>query len=83
MFSGEIQARTPRGVIDPRGHGRVLAKAWMKQGRGMNLGKLTALPGFENLPRCWVVDHAFAWTSYDRHISNEQECLRATGENFL
>jgi hypothetical protein len=42
---------------------RIWAREWFKEGREMDLGKLPTRPAFENLPRRWVPERTFAWSS--------------------
>ena len=53
------------------------------QGRKMDLKKLPERPVFENLPRRWVAERAFAWTSHNRRMSKDHESLCSTGEAFV
>jgi putative transposase len=40
-------------------------------------------PGFEVLPRRWVVERTFSWVDQNRRMSKDYEKLTATGEAFI
>ncbi len=65
---------TPENVL------RIWAREWFKEGRGIDPRKLPTRPGFENLPRRWVVERIFAWISHNRRMSRDYERLCSTGE---
>jgi putative transposase len=62
---------------------RIWAREWFKEGRRMDLSKLPTQPAFENLPRRWVAERAFAWISHNRRMSKDYERLCATGEALI
>jgi putative transposase len=45
--------------------------------------KLLPPPGFQVLPRRWVVERTFAWISHNRRMSKDYERLAATSEAFI
>ena len=61
----------------------IWAREWFREGREMDLGKLPSRPAFENLPRRWVAERTFAWSSHNRRMSKDHERLCATGEAFI
>jgi putative transposase len=40
-------------------------------------------PGFQVLPRRWVVERTFSWLSQNRRMSKDYERLCITGEMFV
>ncbi len=62
---------------------RVWAREWFKEGRKMDRNKLPTRPGFERLPRRWVVERTFAWISHNRRMAKDYERLCSAGEAFI
>lgn len=62
---------------------RIWAREWFKEGYHMDLSKLPKRPAFENLPRRWVAERAFAWISHNRRMSKDHERLCSTSEAFI
>jgi putative transposase len=77
----EVVNRSPKPT--PEKVLRVWAREWFKQGREMDLSKLPARPGFENLPRRWIAERTFAWISHNRRMAKDYEGLCSTGEAFI
>jgi transposase len=40
-------------------------------------------PGFEALPRRWVVERTFSWIDQNRRMSKDYERLPESGEAFI
>ncbi len=56
---------------------RIWAREWFKEGHEMGLGKPPKRPAFEKLPRRWVAERAFAWTSHDRRMDEKTTSVSA------
>jgi putative transposase len=54
-----------------------------KEGMKVDWQKLLAPGGFQVLPRRWVVERTFGWTSHNRRMSKDYERLCASGEAFI
>ena len=77
----EIVNRSPKPP--PEKVLRIWAREWFKEGANMDLGKLPERPAFENPPRRWVAERAFAWLSYNRRMAKDYERLPETGEALI
>jgi putative transposase len=45
--------------------------------------KLLSPPGFQALPRRWVVERTFSWIDQNRRMSKDYERLTETSEAFI
>ena len=61
-------------VQKPGGRG-----GWMKEEQE----PATRTPGFQVLPRRWVVERSFAWRGRNRRMSKDDEFLPATSEAWV
>jgi transposase len=61
-------------VERPGGRGR-----WMRQGQELPVRR----PGFQPLPRRWVVERTFAWIGRNRRMSRDYEFLTTTSEAWV
>jgi putative transposase len=60
------------------------AEQWLHdEGVVVDWEKLLPPKGFVVLPRRWVVERSFAWTSHNRRMSKDYERLCASGEAFV
>jgi putative transposase len=56
---------------------------WAKEGVKVDWEKLLPPPGFQVLPRRWVVERTFSWIDQNRKMSKDYEKLCASGEAFV
>jgi transposase len=77
----EVVTRSPKPP--PEKVLRIWAREWFKEGVNIDLGKLPSRPAFENLPRRWVAERAFAWLSHNRRMAKDYERLPETGEALI
>jgi putative transposase len=80
-LSVEVVHRTPKPTSEKVA--RIWAEEWYKEGREIDWQKLLPRPGFELLPRRWVVERTFSWLSQNRRMSKDYERLCATSEAFV
>jgi transposase len=80
-LSVEVVHRTPKPTSEKVA--RIWAEEWAKEGREIDWQKLLPRPGFELLPRRWVVERTFSWLSQNRRMSKDYERLCATSEAFV
>ncbi len=80
-LSVEVVKRSPKPL--PEKVLRIWASEWFKEGREIDLGKLSKRPAFEKLPCRWVAECSFAWISHNRRLGKDHERLCATGEVFI
>jgi putative transposase len=60
------------------------AREWAKEGVAVDWQKqLLSPPGFQVLPRRWVVERTFSWIDQNRRMSKDYERLCASGEGFV
>ena len=59
------------------------AREWAKEGVAVDRQKLVRPPGFQVLPRRWVVERTFSWIDHNRRMSKDYERLCASGEAFV
>src|SRR3712207_3911375 len=60
------------------------AEEWAKEGMmKVDWEKLLPSPGFQVLPRRWVVERTFSWIEQNRRMSKDYERLCASGEAFV
>jgi putative transposase len=59
------------------------AQEWAKGGVKVDWQKLLPPPGFQVLPRRWVVERTFSWIDQNRRMSKDYEKLCASGEAFV
>jgi putative transposase len=56
------------------------AQEWAKESVKVDWEKLLPPPGFQVLPRRWVVERTFSWIDQNRRMSKDHEKLCASGE---
>ena len=81
-WSVEI-VRRPRKKPAPEEVLMAWAREWAKEGMRVNWHKLLPPRVFQVLPRRWVVERMFAWSSHNRRMSKDYERLAATSEAFI
>ncbi len=59
------------------------AREWAKEDVAVDWLKFMAPPGFQVLPRRWVVERTFSWIDQNRRMSKDYERLCASGEAFV
>jgi putative transposase len=59
------------------------AQECAKEGVKVDWEKLLPSPGFQVLPRRWVVERTFSWIDQNRRMSKDYERLCASGEAFV
>ena len=60
------------------------AREWAKEGVAMDVKKLLPPEGPRPfLPRRWVVERTFSWSSQNRRLSKDYERLPKTGEALI
>ena len=59
------------------------AKEWAKESVAVDWQKFMPPPGFQVLPRRWVVERTFSWIDQNRRMSKDYERLCASGEAFV
>src|SRR5215208_725106 len=59
------------------------AKEWAKEGVAVDWQKFMPPPGFQVLPRRWVVERTFSWIDHNRRMSKDYERLCASGEALV
>ena len=59
------------------------AKEWAEEGVAVDWQKFMPPPGFQVLPRRWVVERTFSWIDQNRRMSKDYERLCASGEAFV
>ena len=59
------------------------AREWAKEGVKVNWENLLPAPGFQVLPRRWVVERTFSWIDQNRRMSKDFERLPESGEAFI
>ena len=59
------------------------AREWATEGVAVDWQKLLSPPGFQVLPRRWVVERTFSWIDQNRRMSKDYERLCASGEAFV
>jgi putative transposase len=59
------------------------AREWAKEGVKVDWEKLLPAPGFQVLPRRWVVERTFSWIDQNRRMSKDYERLPESGEAFI
>jgi len=59
------------------------ASEWAKEGVAVDREKFMTPPGFQVLPRRWVVERTFSWIDQNRRMSKDYERLCASGEAFV
>lgn len=77
----EVVNRSPK--LPPEKVLRIWAMEWFKEGVNMDLSKLPERPAFENLPKRWVAERAFAWISHNRRMAKDYERLPEAGEALI
>jgi putative transposase len=59
---------------------------WVKEGEEIDwerIRKLLPEPGFNVLPRRWVVERTFSWIDQNRRMSKDYERLPESSEAFI
>jgi putative transposase len=59
------------------------AREWAKEGVKVDWENLLPAPGFQVLPRSWVVERTFSWIDQNRRMSKDYERLPESGEAFI
>jgi putative transposase len=59
------------------------AKEWAKEGVAVDWQNFMPPPGFQVLPRRWVVERTFSWIDHNRRMSKDYERLCASGEALV
>ena len=59
------------------------AREWAKEGVALDWQKLLPPPGFQVLPRRWVVERTISWIDQQRRMSKDYQRLCASGEAFV
>jgi putative transposase len=59
------------------------AREWAKEGVKVDWENLLPAPGFQVLPRRWVVERTFSWIDQNRRLSKDYERLPESGEAFI
>jgi putative transposase len=59
------------------------AREWAKEGMKVDWERFLPAPGFQVLPRRWVVERTFSWIDQNRRMSKDYERLCASGEAFV
>jgi putative transposase len=59
------------------------AEEWAKEGVKVDWQKLLPPPGFQVLPRRWVVERTFSWIDQIRRVSKDYERLPESAEAFI
>lgn len=59
------------------------AREWAKEGVAVDWLTFMTPPGFQVLPRRWVVERTFSWIDQNRRMSKDYERLCASGEAFV
>jgi len=59
------------------------AREWAKEGVKVDWENLLPAPGFQVLPRRWVVERTFSWIDQNRRMSKDFERLPESGEAFI
>jgi putative transposase len=80
-WSAELVERARKPA--PKGVLVAWAREWAKEGVKVDWEKLLPSPGFQVLPRRWVVERTFSWLSQNRRMSKDYERLCITGEMFV
>jgi putative transposase len=80
-WSAELVERARKPA--PKGVLVAWAREWAKEGVMVDWEKPLPSPGFQVLPRRWVVERTFSWLSQNRRMSKDYERLCITGEMFV
>jgi len=59
------------------------AKEWAKESVAVDWQKFMPQPGFQLLPRRWVVERTFSWIDHNRRMSKDYERLCASSEALV
>jgi putative transposase len=79
--SVEVVHRTPKPT--PEKVARIWAEERAKEGWQIDWQRLLPRRDFEVLPRRWVVERTFAWSSQNRRMRKDYEMLCSTSESFV
>jgi putative transposase len=80
-WSVDLVERPPKPA--PKEVLRSWAREWLKEGVKVDWEKLLPPPGFQVLPRRWVVERTFSWIDQNRRMSKDYERLTETSEAFI
>jgi transposase len=62
---------------------KLWATEWAKEGVKVDWEKLLPSPGFQVLPKRWVVERTFSWIDQNRRMSKDYERLTESSEAFI